>query len=52
VHSHCGFPVKTALAPSICMDLKAGDRFLWMSDMGWLVGTNPIACGGSSRNIA
>ncbi|NMM82594.1 AMP-dependent synthetase [Acidovorax sp. SRB_14] len=38
VHSHCGFPVKTALDLSICMDLKPADRFLWMSDMGWLVG--------------
>lgn len=38
VHSHCGFPVKTALDLSICMDLKPEDRFLWMSDMGWLVG--------------
>lgn len=38
VHSHCGFPVKTALDLSICMDLKPQDRFLWMSDMGWLVG--------------
>lgn len=38
VHSHCGFPVKTALDLSLCMDLKPEDRFLWMSDMGWLVG--------------
>lgn len=38
VHSLCGFPVKTALDLSICMDLKPADRFLWMSDMGWLVG--------------
>ena len=38
VHTHCGFPVKTALDLSICMDLKSDDRFLWMSDMGWLVG--------------
>lgn len=38
VHSHCGFPLKTLLDLSICMDLKPGDRFLWMSDMGWLVG--------------
>lgn len=38
VHSHCGFPLKTALDLSICMDLKPDDRFLWMSDMGWLVG--------------
>ena len=38
VHSHCGFPVKTALDLSICMDLKTDDRIMWMSDMGWLVG--------------
>jgi acetyl-CoA synthetase len=38
VHTHCGFPVKTALDLSICMDLKSDDRFMWMSDMGWLVG--------------
>jgi acetyl-CoA synthetase len=38
VHTHCGFPVKTALDLAICMDLKPTDRFLWMSDMGWLVG--------------
>lgn len=38
VHTHCGFPIKTALDMSICMDLKPQDRFLWMSDMGWLVG--------------
>ncbi|MFA7438605.1 AMP-binding protein, partial [Castellaniella sp.] len=38
VHTHCGFPVKTALDLALCMDLKPEDRFLWMSDMGWLVG--------------
>ena len=38
IHSHCGFPVKTVLDMSICMDLKHDDRILWMSDMGWLVG--------------
>ena len=38
VHSHCGFPVKTALDLGICMDFKQDDRILWMSDMGWLVG--------------
>ena len=38
VHTHCGFPVKTALDLGICMDFKASDRILWMSDMGWLVG--------------
>ena len=38
VHSHCGFPLKTALDLGICMDFRAEDRILWMSDMGWLVG--------------
>ena len=38
VHTHCGFPVKTALDLGICMDFRASDRILWMSDMGWLVG--------------
>lgn len=38
VHSHCGFPVKTALDLSICMDLQQTDHIMWMSDMGWLVG--------------
>lgn len=38
VHSHCGFPVKTALDLGICMDLKPEDHIMWMSDMGWLVG--------------
>lgn len=38
VHTHCGFPVKTVLDLGICMDFKASDRLLWMSDMGWLVG--------------
>lgn len=38
VHTHCGFPVKTVLDLGICMDFKASDRIMWMSDMGWLVG--------------
>ena len=38
LHTHCGFPVKTALDVGICMDFKASDRIMWMSDMGWLVG--------------
>ena len=38
VHSHCGFPVKTALDLGICLDFRPQDRILWMSDMGWLVG--------------
>jgi acetyl-CoA synthetase len=38
VHAHAGFPVKMALDLAVCMDLRADDRLLWMSDMGWVVG--------------
>ena len=38
VHSHCGFITKLAMDMTLFMDLKPGDRMLWMSDMGWLAG--------------
>ncbi len=38
VHTHCGFAVKTGEDFLLCFDLKATDRMLWMTDMGWLVG--------------
>lgn len=38
VHSHCGFITKLALDIGLCNDFKPSDRFLWMSDMGWMVG--------------
>jgi acetyl-CoA synthetase len=38
VHSHAGFAAKLALDFGLLMDIKPGDRILWMSDMGWLVG--------------
>ena len=38
VHSHCGFMTKVALDFGLILDLKAEDRLLWMSDMGWLTG--------------
>lgn len=38
VHTHCGFGIKTAQDFELGFDLKASDRVLWMSDMGWLVG--------------
>ncbi len=38
VMTHCGFPAKLALDLGLCFDFKTGDRLLWMSDMGWLVG--------------
>ena len=38
VHTHCGFLAMMAADFGLCMDFKPGDRFLWFSDMGWLVG--------------
>jgi acetyl-CoA synthetase len=38
VHTHCGFMTKLAADFGLSLDFHAGDRFLWMSDMGWVVG--------------
>lgn len=38
VLTHCGFSTKLALDFGLCLDFKDGDRILWMSDIGWLVG--------------
>ncbi len=38
VHTHCGLLAKLAADFGLCMDFKPGDRIMWISDMGWLVG--------------
>ena len=38
VHTHCGFPIKSAQDMYQCMDLKAGETMYWMTDMGWMMG--------------
>ena len=38
VHTHCGFPVKSAQDMYHAMDLKPDDTLYWMSDMGWMMG--------------
>jgi len=38
VHGHAGFPVKVQIDQYLCMDVKAGDRMLWFTDMGWMMG--------------
>ena len=38
VHSHCGFPVKTAQDMVHCFDVRAGETMYWVSDMGWMMG--------------
>lgn len=38
VHTHCGFPIKTAQDMRHPMDLKPGEVMWWMTDMGWMMG--------------
>lgn len=38
VHTHCGFPVKSAQDMAFGMDVHPGDRIWWMTDMGWMMG--------------
>ena len=38
IHTHCGLTAKTGEDFILCFDLKPGDRLLWMTDLGWLVG--------------
>jgi acetyl-CoA synthetase len=38
LHTHCGFPVKSAQDMAFGMDVHGGDRIYWMTDMGWMMG--------------
>ena len=38
VHVHAGFQVKVMIDQYLCMDVKRGDRMLWFTDMGWMMG--------------
>ena len=38
VHSHWGMPTKVAFDFGVMMEFSPGDRLLWISDMGWIVG--------------
>ncbi len=38
VHTHCGFPVKSAQDMSFGTDLHRGERIWWNSDLGWMMG--------------
>jgi acetyl-CoA synthetase len=38
VHSHCGFPIKTAQDMVHCFDVNDGETMYWVSDMGWMMG--------------
>jgi acetyl-CoA synthetase len=38
VHTHCGFPIKTAQDMVHCFDVHAGETMYWVSDIGWMMG--------------
>lgn len=38
VHTHAGFPIKSAFDAGLCMDVKQGDTLFWYTDMGWMMG--------------
>ncbi|MFW9768843.1 MAG: AMP-binding protein, partial [Candidatus Thorarchaeota archaeon] len=38
VHTHCGFPVKSAQDMAFGTDLHSGEIIYWMTDMGWMMG--------------
>ena len=42
VHVHAGFPLRVAQDVAFLFDFKPGDRYFWMSDMGWMVGAFSI----------
>ena len=43
VHTHCGVIGKNLLDVGLCLDLKADDRLMWLSDFGWAAGTKIVA---------
>ncbi|MBM7552595.1 AMP-binding protein [Thalassobacillus pellis] len=38
LHTHGGFPIKSAFDAGICMDVKKKDTLFWYTDMGWMMG--------------
>jgi acetyl-CoA synthetase len=50
VHTHAGFPLKSAFDAGFGMNVKQGDRILWVTDMGWMMG--PFLLFGSLLNGA
>jgi acetyl-CoA synthetase len=38
VHGHAGLPIKSAQDWALGMDVQPGERVLWVTDMGWVMG--------------
>jgi len=43
VHTHGGLPYRVAIELAYNFDLGADDRFIWITDMGWIMGPLTIA---------
>ena len=50
IHTHAGFAVKTASEVAYSFDVKRGDVFCWITDMGWIMG--PLSIFGAHANGA
>ncbi|WOC13232.1 AMP-binding protein [Gordonia sp. MP11Mi] len=50
VHTHAGFAVKVATEVAYSFDIGPGDRFCWITDMGWVMG--PLSAFGAHANGA
>jgi len=37
VHTHCGFPIKSAQDMWMGLDLHPDETLFWMTDMGWMM---------------
>ncbi|MGP6191516.1 MAG: AMP-binding protein [Vulcanimicrobiaceae bacterium] len=37
-HVHAGFPLKNMIDQHLLFDVKPGDKMLWFTDMGWMMG--------------
>src|SRR5437660_1087100 len=38
VHGHAGLPIKSAQDWAFGMDVRPGERVMWVTDMGWVMG--------------
>ena len=38
VHGHAGLPIKAGQDWALGMDVRAGERVMWVTDMGWVMG--------------
>src|SRR5437762_1408869 len=38
VHGHAGLPIKSAQDWALGMDVRPGERVMWITDMGWVMG--------------